>query len=654
MDAPDTHPLENPSIHDLLGCDGPLAHTLPNFAPREQQQQLAQAIHLALEQQSVLVSEAGTGVGKTLAYLIPALLSEHKTIISTGTRHLQDQLFHRDIPQVQSALKSCRQIALLKGRNNYLCKHRLDYVHQHPSLFDNSLIEQLAQVRRWANQTRTGDISECVQVPENAPIWSEVVSDADFCATHEGEDLAGCFIHQARRQAQQADLVVVNHYLLLSDLALKQRGYEDAFLLPSGDAFIIDEAHQLPTIAANFFGNHLSSYQTRRLVKDGLRAHILEAADMPAMRLALEALDRAQRAAGGVLSSIQQRTTWDRVKTHADQSMQQISNCYVELMQQLEIAAPRSKRLALLYKRCKEQADILAEFIAAEKHSNWIQWVEAKREHYTLRMTPLQVASLYQASIAHLDTSWVYTSATLSVDRSFSYFKHELGLDEDCQECYQTSPFDYRSQMLLYLPQDLPEPAQPNYLPRMIERARAVIRASEGRTFMLFTSYRALDEAYQLLADIEYPLLRQGDAPKHELLAQFVEQGHAILLGTTSFWEGVDIRGDALSCVIIDKLPFAAPTDPVIQARIEAMRTQGQDPFKDFQIPQAIIALKQGVGRLIRDRDDRGVVMIGDTRLQKKHYGKLFLRSLQDASITSDYAQVADFFAQPHENLATD
>ena len=634
------------SVSDVLGPSGPFAEHLAGFAPREQQQALAESIDNALLHGGTLIGEAGTGVGKTFSYLVPAILSDLKVIISTGTRHLQDQLYYNDLPLVRRALNSDVKVALLKGRSNYLCRHRLAQASGHPAVSRADILSQLTRVQRWAKETKTGDIGEVSELPEDAPIWRYVTSDIDFCSGHEPDELNDCFVHRARKKAQSADIVVVNHHLFFADLALKEDGFGE--VLPIANAFVLDEAHQIPDIASQFFGRRFSSRQLTDLVRDCIAEQMRDAPDMGELRDAVTALEKASRDFRLAFGTQQRRDAWRAIsgerKIHS--ALEDLQQAYSNLNDQLEMAAGRGKGLAGCLRRCTVQAEVLSLFGNRETQGSWIHWFETYRTGYVLSLTPLDVAEPFQRAVNALSASWIFTSATLSVGRSFDHFRAQLGIN-DADECQQNSPFDYSRNALLYFPQGMPEPRADNYNAKVLEAALPVLHASQGRAFLLFTSYRALNQAADWLeSKLDIPLLVQGDAPKHELIAEFQARGNAVLLGTSSFWEGVDVRGEALSCVIIDKLPFASPGDPVVQARIDSMREQGGNPFFDFQVPQAAIALKQGVGRLIRDVRDRGVVVLCDPRLKTKGYGRLFIQSLPPMPQTISIDDVRQFFAE--------
>lgn len=634
----------------LLGNEGPFKEKLKGFIARQGQQQLAGAIEQVLDQQQVLVAEAGTGIGKTFAYLVPALLSGRKTLISTGTRHLQDQLYHRDLPVVMDALDIQLPVSLLKGRSNYLCLHRMKIASDQAYLTPETQ-QHLQQIRRWSKATGSGDIAEVSEISEDARAWPLVTSTSDNCLGAECPDWSDCFVVKARRAAQEADVVVINHHLLLADMAIKEEGFGE--LLPSAEAFIIDEAHQLPETAARFFGRAISSRQLKGLATDIVAEQLRDAPDMGDLRDLADELKLATQNFRLALGADKQRQAWQEIvgQTALQKSRKQLQDTLQALAANLELAAERGKGLEQCYQRCLQLQQMLGNYGEDTGEQAYIYWYETYSQGFVLNMTPLDVAGLFRSQQQSLNGSWVFTSATLQVGRDFSHFAGSLGL-EDYQQGYFQSPFDYPRQALMYIPQGLPEPNSRDYTEQLIEQVIPLLNVSGGRAFLLFTSYRALNEAARLLQDrIDFPVLIQGSRPKHQLLEDFKDSGNGVLLGTGSFWEGVDVRGEALSFVMIDKLPFASPGDPVMQARLDAIKHQGGNAFMDYQLPQAVIALKQGAGRLIRDVSDHGVLMLADPRLYSKQYGKLFLSSLPNMSLTREFADVCDFYqfqAQQH------
>lgn len=604
---------------------------------------MAEATADTLAANAILIVEAGTGTGKTFAYLMPALQSGKKIIISTGTRHLQDQLFAKDLPVVRAALQAPVRSALLKGRANYLCWHRLGIAAGEGRRLSGRQLHELEDIRAWSARTAGGDIAELGSVPEDSAIWPRVTSTVENCLGQECEYFQDCFVVKARRQALEADIVVINHHLLFADMVLKEEGFGE--LLPGADAFIIDEAHQLPEVASVFFGTTLGSQQLRDLVRDTRLEHVREAGDMQDLPEAADRLETVTHQLRLVLGQ-DRRAAWSEVSADPalQEALQQLSACLQQLTDWLVVAAERGKGL----ESCRARAVLLKDRLSLlMKHASgeYIHWFETFRTSFRLNLTPLDVAPVFRNCLDNLSSAWVFTSATLAVGDSFEHFAGQLGL-EDARQLKLDSPFDYRSNALLYLPGNMPEPNDRFYVDAVVACTRDVLQASAGRAFVLFTSHSALQAAAAQFADtLDYPLLVQGTAPRRELLERFRELGNAVLLGTGSFWEGVDVRGEALSCVIIDKLPFSSPGDPILQARIEALRQQGVNPFMAYQLPQAVINLKQGVGRLIRDRHDRGVLVLCDPRLRSKSYGRVFLKSLPQMPRTADSQQVHAFFA---------
>lgn len=628
----------------LLGPDGPLARHIHGFAPRPQQQQLAGAVARTLAAGGVLIAEAGTGTGKTFAYLAPALLSGLKVIISTGTRNLQEQLFFKDLPLVRNALARPLHSALLKGRANYLCRYRLEQTAA--SRLNRSQLTELGYIRDWARRTRSGDIAEVTEVAEGSPLWPRVTSTADNCLGQNCPLLADCLVVKARREALEADVVVVNHHLLCADLALKDEGFGE--VLPGADAFIIDEAHQLPDVAGQFFGQALSSNQLLELVRDCHAEQAREAPDFTELADCADAMASAGDALARSLGLQPGRAPWpERVAVPAvAAACQRLADSLAALATALEEGAKRGPGLGNCQSRCQTLRQRLQPFLDPPDE-NGVYWLETRTHGFTLYLTPLDVSHAFSQRMSQYHSAWVFTSATLAVGEDFSHFSRRLGLPE-ASTLRLESPFDYARNALLYHPKDLPEPTAPGYNCAVLEAALPVLAASRGRAFILFTSHQALREAATYLQSrLEFPLLVQGSQPKHALLERFRQLGDAVLLGTASFWEGVDVRGEALSCVIIAKLPFASPGDPVTQARSAALRRRGGNPFMDFQLPQAVISLKQGVGRLIRDVDDRGVLMLADPRLLTRAYGRTFLASLPPMARTRSLTHVQAFFATP-------
>lgn len=639
-------------VSEHLQAGGSLSEAVRDFAPREQQQQMADSVAQTIDESGVLVVEAGTGVGKTFAYLVPAIESGKRVIIATGTKNLQDQLFHDDLPVVRGALGVPVTLALLKGRANYLCTHRLEINRRGGDRHSDRYQHELAVIDDWAGRTLTGDIAEMDDVEEGSIVWPLVTSTTENCLGSDCGDYEDCFVLKARREAQAADIVVINHHLFFADMALKEQGFGD--ILPGADVFIIDEAHQLPEIASNFFGITVTSRQLFNLATDTQAEHIKEGGALSELPDALQKMERSVADLRLSMGQTGQRLSWDEVSrldnftdclTVAKKNLMALRDWLADASERSKGLDNCHKRSLLLYERIHAISLLLDTSVDSEVRHDRVRWADTSRRGFGLHSTPLDIAEIFRSHMQEMPASWIFTSATLAVGDSFKHFNRRLGLDEPATQALG-SPFDYGKNALHYLPGDMPAPSEPSYTREVCSKALPVIEAAGGRTFMLFTSHRALKIAAEFMQDNidTYPILVQGDAPKQRLLKDFKVHGNAILLGTASFWEGVDVRGDALSCVIIDKLPFASPGDPVMQARLEAMKKRGENPFFDYQIPSAVVTLKQGVGRLIRDVDDRGVLMLCDPRLKGKSYGKIFLRSIPPMACADSLQCVQAFF----------
>jgi ATP-dependent DNA helicase DinG len=645
-------PRATMSARELLGPEGPFAREVANFAARPGQQDMAEAVEEAIAEGGTLIAEAGTGTGKTFAYLVPALRSGKRVIVSTGTKTLQDQLFHRDLPRVREVLGARLRSALLKGRANYLCLYRLEQTHKEGRLVSREQVSQLQAIRAWSQRTGSGDRGEFADVPEDSPLWPRVTSTTDNCLGSECPLFGDCFVVKARRAAQEADLVVVNHHLLFADMAIKQEGFGE--ILPGAHAFVLDEAHQIPELAGVFFSTSVTSRQLTELAGDALAECASVTGALAILQAPIDALNGAVKRVRLALDKLPPKGAFAQVDSDAVsmRELRALGEMLTALTDALAAHAERSRGMASVHERaealCRSFADVLD-----GGASEWVHWYELSAHGFSLHATPLDLAPPLRALRELSRASWIFTSATLSVAGDFAHFSRQLGLD-DPVALSLPSPFDFARQTLAYLPKGLPDPNAPDYTERVVAAARPVIEAARGRTFLLFTSHRALRRAAELLADLPFPLFVQGTAPRHQLLTEFRESGNGVLLGAASFWEGVDVAGEALSCVIIDKLPFAAPDDPVLVARLNALRDNGGNPFFEWQVPAAAIALKQGVGRLIRDVSDRGVLVLCDPRLTTRAYGRLFLKSLPPMPLTREPGDVRAFFAIEEDSPAHD
>jgi ATP-dependent DNA helicase DinG len=632
-------------VRAAFAADGALAQHIAGFNARDAQLKMAQAVADVITAPGALVVEAGTGTGKTYAYLVPALLSGKKVVLSTGTKNLQEQLFFRDLPKVVKALASPLQLALLKGRSNYLCLFRLEQHYNHVPLQDQQLIEDLSLIKKWSAETHSGDIGELSYIAEDSKALPYVTSTTDNCLGKDCPVYEDCHLLKARKKAQAADIVVVNHHLFFADLALKDTGFGE--LLPQMDVVIFDEAHQLPDIASDYFGESVSSRQLLELCRDidtacktELRDHpqLAKTADKVAQLIKDWRLQFGTEPSKGNWREAYQQTS---MQTALNRVSEAIDMLYLVLKSSLgrsELLDNAFERLVLAKTRLVKLTDL--------NQSGVSLWFETTRLHVSLHLTPLSIADKFRAIVSANNRSWVFTSATLSVNQGFSHYTGQMGLTS-AKTLLLESPFNYTEQALLCVPRYLSEPHEQGMAQQLLQIAVRLIEANNGRCFFLFTSHRMLQLVARQLPDlVRQPVLIQGSSGKRLLLEQFVKLDNAVLLGTGSFWEGVDVRGDTLSCVIIDKLPFASPDEPLLQARSEDCSLRGEDPFAQVQLPQAVITLKQGVGRLIRDVTDRGVMVICDNRIVTKPYGEVFLTSLPPMRRTRSLDQAVNFLQQ--------
>jgi ATP-dependent DNA helicase DinG len=640
--------MSEDSIRQVFEKDGILASQIEGYHERTQQLEMALAIADAIEHNTQLVAEAGTGTGKTFAYLVPALLTGGKVIISTGTKNLQDQLFNRDLPNVRDALKVPVTVAMLKGRSNYVCHYHLERAANEGRFASRDDAKYLHVIKNFVENTKTGDKSELTDVPENATIWANVTSTRDNCLGGDCNFYKECFVMEARKQALAADVVVVNHHLFFADVMLRDEGVAE--LLPSANTVIFDEAHQLPDVAGLFFGEDVSTSQLIELARDCTAAHLSIAKDCIELGESIPLLEKACKdfrlvfAYEGSRMPVQKALALKGFQDAFDHMKKRLE----ALSTVLETQAARDPLLEKCWQRSMDLSNLLQRWMSAE-NDNLVRWVEVFTHSVQLHATPLSVAEGFGKQLNAQPRAWIFTSATLAVKNDFSHYLAQMGLQDAVTATWQ-SPFNYQEQALFYVPPDMPDPNNPSYSACVAAAALPVLRASGGRAFVLSTSLRAMREIHALLKEafaengIESPLLLQGDSSRTELLDRFRKLGNAVLVGSQSFWEGVDVRGEALSVVIIDKLPFAPPDDPVLSARVDKLNAEGKNAFMEYQLPYSVITLKQGAGRLIRDENDRGVLMICDPRLISKSYGRKIWQSLPPFKRTRDLAEVEAFF----------
>lgn len=636
------------SDYPLLSESGPFAEQLAGFNSRPVQQELAVAIDMAFNNQQSLVAEAGTGIGKTFAYLVPAIMSQNKCIISTATKNLQEQLYHKDIPKVCEILDVSPKLALLKGRANYLCTYRMERAQEEGRFASKQAARDLQLIRKWTSSTKSGDLSEVWQLAEDADILPSVTSTADNCLSLDCPDYDDCYVLKARQYAQQADILVINHHLLCADLSLKDEGFGE--LLPDVEHIIVDEAHRLSDTLSLFFGRTFSSRQVVELAADMRKEYLTESTDLSQLQQWAGEFEERIKACREEFQEEPTRGSLNEILSNQDlhKELQDLLELFDEARKQLEPISESTRGLESCYQRL-ERCYSLLKSILAQSQKGLVYWFELFRHTFVIHQTPILIDEIFQEQWQNHGGSWIFTSATLSVGNDLSHFKNTLGLVSANEICL-SSPFDYAQQAVAYLPKNLPSPSQPDHAEQLMAEILPVLQANEGRCFCLFTSYRALHKAAEWLSvNSQFTLLIQGSADKSALLDKFITTKNCLLLGTSSFWEGVDVRGAELSCVVIDKLPFAVPSDPVLKARIDASRERGEKPFFEIQLPYAVLALKQGAGRLIRDMTDQGVLILGDNRLIRKNYGASFIKSLPDMHRTRNQNRVIDFIEGMHQ-----
>jgi ATP-dependent DNA helicase DinG len=662
------------SLYQFFAPGGLLSKTHPAYEFRRGQLQMAQAVEEALEEKRHLIVEAGTGTGKTLAYLLPVIRSGKRVIISTGTKNLQEQLFFKDVPALERALfpEGDRKLSVcyMKGRNNYLCRKKLFDLTDQPVLSGLEEIEHYRAIAAWEKTTQTGDRAELAELPEASALWHKLDARADTCLGQKCKEYDRCFITEMRRRAAESDIIIVNHHLFFADLSIKleAEGAPDAGVLPECGAVIFDEAHELEDIAGNYFGISVSNLRMDELARDV--EHLLQREKLytPQMSGAIQSVRERSQLFFSLLPANEGRSAFDSRREFLEENGEEflaLSQSLYRLAAELEQLPQKPEEVFTLVRRA-QQLQVQLGFVMENEDPNTVFWIERRgfrgapgvparqrlpaekhaggRTNVYLQATPIEVGQILRECLWSKLEASVLTSATLAVGGGFEYIRQRLGLDH-ARELIVTSHFDYERQAILYVPPDLPDPRTPQFAAEATGLVRRLLEITRGRAFVLFTSYAQMNDIYErLLGQLEYPMLKQGDAPKSALLEQFRLTPHAVLFGTSSFWQGVDVQGEQLSCVIIDRLPFAVPSDPVVAARVKAIDAGGGNAFFEYQVPSAVITLKQGFGRLIRSLHDRGLLALLDNRILKKQYGRVFVESLPRYSRTTDLKKVEEFF----------
>ena len=675
-----SHPVPKPvtgaagfSLYQFFAPGGLLSKTHPAYEFRRGQLQMAQAVEEALEEKRHLIVEAGTGTGKTLAYLLPVIRSGKRVIISTGTKNLQEQLFFKDVPALERALfpEGDRKLSVcyMKGRNNYLCRKKLIDLTDQPVLSGLEEIEHYRAIAAWEKTTQSGDRAELAELPEASAVWHKLDARADTCLGQKCKDYDRCFITEMRRRAAESDIIIVNHHLFFADLSIKleAEGAPDAGVLPDCGAVIFDEAHELEDIAGNYFGISVSNLRMDDLTRDVEQMLQKEKLYTPQMSGAIQSVRERSQLFFSLLPANEGRFAFDSRREFLEENGEEflaLNQSLYRLGAELEQLPQKPEDVFTLVRRA-QQLQVQLRFVMENEDPNTVFWIERRafrgapgaarrkssdekqasgRTNVFLQATPIEVGQILRECLwSKLETS-VLTSATLAVGGGFDYIRQRLGLDH-ARELIVASHFDYESQAILFVPPDLPDPRTPEFVGKAVTVIRQLLEITRGRAFVLFTSYKQMNEVYErLLGLLDYPMLKQGDAPKSALLEQFRLTPNAVLFGTSSFWQGVDVQGEQLSCVIIDRLPFAVPSDPVVAARVKAIDSGGGNAFFQYQVPSAVITLKQGFGRLIRSLHDRGLLALLDNRILKKQYGRVFVESLPPYSRTTDLKKVEQFF----------
>ena len=635
------------SVNNFFNYNGPLSNIIEGYQLRPSQVEMANMVDSALLKQESLIIEAGTGTGKTFAYLAPALMKGGKVIISTATKNLQDQLFNKDIPKIREALNIPVKVNLLKGRSNYLCQLRLEETARQDQFVNEEDGVHFEKIKKFNDHSKTGEISEVQGVPELASVWPMVTSTADHCLGQSCDFAKSCFFLKARKEALSAEIVIVNHHLFFADFVLKDE--EVSEILPKANTIIFDEAHQLPDIASIFFGNNLSTNEILKLVQD-IQA-LFEKIGKSKKKLATHSLQIIENinTLRALFPAQNHRLTYEKIQNFEDFTsfFQSINNILLKFDKFFSLIDDQSPEQKKIYERYSKVCEKLSPWLT-KKNNNYVYWLDIFSKSIQLNMTPFSIAESFDKFKAENKMSWIYTSATLAVNESFNFFQSMMGLNQ-AKAKKLDSPFDFKNNACLYVPNNMPEPNSVLFTLSLIKKIYPLIQAAKGRTFILSTSLKAMSEISALLKNefdernINLPILTQGEDSKKILIDRFKSYGNAILIGSMSFWEGIDVRGSSLSLVIIDKLPFQSPGDPVFESKINRIKMQGENPFMTFQLPKAIITLKQGAGRLIRDEKDKGVLMICDPRIIDKPYGKRIWKSLPAFKRTRQEIDVTSF-----------
>jgi ATP-dependent DNA helicase DinG len=682
-------PAAGSSLYQFFAPGGLLSKTHPAYEFRRGQLQMAQSVEEAIAEKHHLIVEAGTGTGKTLAYLLPVIRSGKRVIISTGTKNLQEQLFHKDVPFLERALfadgDTKLSVCYMKGRNNYLCRKKLYDLTNEPVLSGLEEIEQFGAISAWEKTTHTGDRSELAELPEASALWNKLDARADTCLGQKCKEYDRCFITEMRRRAAESDIVIVNHHLFFADLAIKLEAENapDAGVLPDCGVVIFDEAHELEEIAGNYFGISVSNTRMEELARDIEGLLQREKLYTPGISSAIGSLRERSQLFFSLVPAGEGRFSFDSRKEFLEENGEEydaLNQALRRIGAELEQLPQKPEQVFSVARRA-QQLQVQLSFVMEDENPNTVFWIERRgfrgtlprsdlkgrgfsradgapfkagasapegrrfgRTNVFLQATPIEVGPILRECLWSKMETAVLTSATLAVGGGFDYIRQRLGLDH-ARESIVPSHFDYQSQVILYVPPDLPDPRTPQFVAHASDRVRRLLEITRGRAFVLFTSYAQMNEIYdRLLGVLDFPMLKQGDAPKSALLEEFRITPHAVLFGTSSFWQGVDVQGEQLSCVIIDRLPFAVPSDPVVAARVKAIDAAGGNAFFEYQVPSAVITLKQGFGRLIRSLHDRGLLALLDNRILKKQYGKVFVESLPNYTRTTDLRKVEQFF----------